>query len=109
MEPEISLVQLLTTLENEDQALSMAREVVDARAAACVQVVGPIKSVYRWKGRTREETEFLCLMKVPNDRLERLVSFVRERHPYDTPELTALPSSFVDGRFLAWARREASG
>jgi periplasmic divalent cation tolerance protein len=108
MEPEHSLVQLLTTLRTEVQAVSMARELVEARAAACVQVVGPITSVYRWEGETREEHEYLCLMKVPGERLEALVSAVRERHPYDTPEVAALPCTFVDERYLAWARREVS-
>ncbi len=56
-----------------------------------------------------EETEeFLCLLKAPSEGLERLVQFVRERHPYDTPELTAVGSTFVDERYLAWARSETA-
>jgi periplasmic divalent cation tolerance protein len=79
---------------------------VQARVAACVQVVGPILSVYRWEGRIEETEEFLCLMKAPAEGLERLASFVRNRHPYDTPELTALPARWVDERYLAWAVAE---
>jgi periplasmic divalent cation tolerance protein len=104
----VSLVQLITTLESREDALSLARQVVDARTAACVQVIGPITSVYRWEGRVEETEEYLCLMKVPGERLERLVQFVRGRHPYDTPEITALESSFVEERYLAWARSETA-
>ena len=60
------------------------------------------------EGERQEETEYLCLLKTPLDGLERLVSFVRERHPYDTPEITAVESLFTDERYLAWAR-EVSG
>ncbi len=102
------LVQLITTLESREEALSLAREAVDARTAACVQVIGPIASVYRWKGTVEDADEFLCLMKVPSEGLERLVQFVRDRHPYETPELTAVESAFVDDRYLAWARSETA-
>jgi periplasmic divalent cation tolerance protein len=104
----VSLVQLITTLESREDALSLAREVVDARTAACVQVIGPITSVYRWEGRVQETEEYLCLLKAPSEGLERLVQFVRERHPYDTPELTAVGSTFVDERYLAWTRSETA-
>ena len=104
----MSLVQLITTLESREQALSLARDAVEARTAACVQVIGPITSVYRWQGEMEETEEFLCLLKTPSEGLERLVQFVRERHPYDTPELTAVGSTFVDERYLAWARSETA-
>ncbi|HEX2069099.1 MAG TPA: divalent-cation tolerance protein CutA [Actinomycetota bacterium] len=104
----MSLVQLITTFESREQALSLARDAVEARTAACVQVIGPITSVYRWQGEMEETEEFLCLLKVPSEGLERLVQFVRERHPYDTPELTAVGSTFVDERYLAWARSETA-
>ncbi|HEX2089909.1 MAG TPA: divalent-cation tolerance protein CutA [Actinomycetota bacterium] len=104
----MSLVQLITTLESREQALSLARDAVEARTAACVQVIGPITSVYRWQGEREETEEFLCLLKVPSEGMERLVQFVRDRHPYDTPELTAVGSTFVDERYLAWARSETA-
>ena len=97
------LVHLLTTVGSRDDAMGLARAAIDARVAACVQVVGPIASIYRWHGTMEEASEYLCLLKVPSEGLDPLVSFVRARHPYDTPELTAVPSSFVDDRYLGWA------
>jgi periplasmic divalent cation tolerance protein len=98
------LVQLLTTLGSKADALALAHAAVERRMAACVQVMGPIASVYRWEEKLEQSEEFLCVMKVPTDGLDRLVAFVRERHPYDTPELTAIESSFVDDRYLSWAQ-----
>ena len=62
--------------------------------------------MFRWEGKVEEATEHLCLMKAPLEELERLVAFVRERHPYDTPEITAVESLFTDDRYLSWARSE---
>jgi periplasmic divalent cation tolerance protein len=101
-----TLVQLVTALPHRDDALSLAREVVEARLAACVQVLEPITSVYQWEGTLHEETEALCLMKVPEERVDALVERVRSRHPYDTPEIAAIPCSFADERYLAWALAE---
>jgi len=106
VDPVDSLVQLVTALPGRDAALSLAREVVEARLAACAQVVDPITSVYRWEGVVREDPETLCVMKVPKDRLGALVERVRARHPYDTPEIIAIPCSFTDDRYLAWAVSE---
>jgi periplasmic divalent cation tolerance protein len=103
------LVQLFTTLGSRADAQVLAHAVVEERMAACAQVVGPITSVYRWEGKVEESEEFLCLMKVTADGLDQLVAFVRDRHPYDTPELTAVPSSFVDERYLAWVAGEMVG
>lgn len=104
----MSLVQLITTIQSREQALELGHEAVEARAAACVQTIGPITSVYRWQDEIEETEEFLCLMKVPREGIERLVQFVRDRHPYDTPEITVVESSFVDERYLAWARSETA-
>jgi periplasmic divalent cation tolerance protein len=101
-----SLVQVFTTLATRDEALGLARAAVESRVAACVQVVGPIASVYRWEGTVQEDPEFLCLLKSPGSRLEALLRFVREHHTYDTPEITAVPSTAVDDRYLAWAVAE---
>jgi periplasmic divalent cation tolerance protein len=101
---EASLLQLFTTFADREAALTVARAVIEARLAACGQVIGPITSVYRWEQSMHEDEEYLCVLKVPAEGLDALITFVSARHPYDTPELTALPSSYVDERYLAWAR-----
>ncbi len=101
-----SLVQVMTTTETRELALELGHAAIDDRVAACVQVVGPITSVYRWKGAVEETSEFLCLLKTPSEGVEALAAFLRSRHPYDTPEITAVGSVFVDENYLAWAREE---
>jgi periplasmic divalent cation tolerance protein len=97
------LVQLVTSLPSREAALELAHAAVEAGMAACVQVLGPVTSVYRWQGAVQEDQEHLCVIKVPEAGLDAAVAFVRARHPYDTPELTAVGSAFVDARYLAWA------
>ena len=101
------LAQLITTLASREEALALGRAAVQDRVASCAQVVGPITSVYRWQAAVEEAEEYLCLLKSPSERLERLVAFVRERHPYDTPEITAV-EGIADDRYLRWARAETS-
>jgi len=102
----VRLVQLVTSLPARDDAVALARAAVEARVAACGQVVGPVTSAYRWEGAVRGEEEHLLLLKVPVEGVDALAAFIRERHPYDTPELTALDGPFIDERYLAWARAE---
>ena len=102
----MALVHVVTTVGSREDAMALAHAAVEERVAACVQVVGPVTSVYRWEGKVQESPEFLCLLKAPREGLERLVSFVREHHPYDTPEITAIESPYTDDRYLAWARAE---
>jgi periplasmic divalent cation tolerance protein len=101
----MALVQLLTALDSREDALALAYATVDARLAACAQVLGPIPSVYRWEGEVQEAEEFLCLIKTPSERLDELVAFVRDGHPYDTPELTVVESLYTDPRYLEWAQK----
>ena len=101
----MSLVQLLTAVGSREDALRLAHEAVEARVAACVQVVGPVTSVYRWEGKMEETEEYLCLMKAPSEGMDRLTEFVRQEHPYDTPEITVVESLYTDDRYLAWATR----
>jgi len=104
----MSLVQLITTLASKDEALDLARAAVGARLAACGQIGGPITSVYRWRGDLHESEEYLCVLKAPTEGLEVLAAFVRERHPYDTPEITVIEALFTDEGYLEWARAETA-
>ena len=106
MDGSDGLTQILTTFASREEALSLARAAVDARVAACVQIIGPITSVYRWQGSVEEAEEYLCLFKAPSEGAGQLSAFIRERHPYTTPELTSVRSSWVDEGYLSWAAGE---
>jgi periplasmic divalent cation tolerance protein len=87
----------------------VARTLLDARLAACVQVLGPVESRYWWQGRQETATEWLCLAKTDTALVERIVVAVRAVHSYDTPEVVATPIVAGDAAYLAWLAAETSG
>lgn len=94
--------QTLTTTPSRTTARRIARVLVDRRLAACVQIVGPIESIYRWQGRVETAREWLCLIKTSRARFREVSATIVEIHPYDTPEIVALPVSAGSRRYLDW-------
>ena len=92
----------LTTAGSEEQAMQIARGLVERRVAACVNVVRSICSVYRWKGEITEEGESLLVIKTEASRIEEVRAAVRELHSYEVPELVVLPIVDGDPDYLAW-------
>lgn len=95
-------VQVLTAVDTREHAQHIARTVVEARLAACVQVIGPVTSTYWWQGRIETAEEFLCLIKTRGDRYPELERAIREAHPYQVPEILAVPVAAGLGKYLAW-------
>lgn len=100
---------MLTTLETAEDAERMARTLVEARGAACVQVIGPIRSTYWWQGAVQAEQEYLCLAKTDAHALDRLMGLIHEHHPYDVPEITATPIVKGSQAYLDWIAAEVQG
>ena len=80
----------------------MARTLVEERHAACAQVQGPIESTYRWEGRIERAAEWYCHLKTTLAAAPGLRARLRELHPYDTPEIIALPIVDGDPTYLRW-------
>jgi periplasmic divalent cation tolerance protein len=95
-------VEAITTTDRRAAARRIARALVERRLAACVQIVGPIESTYRWQGRIETTREWLCLIKTTRARWREVVAAVEALHPYDTPELVALPIDAGSRRYLDW-------
>ncbi len=95
-------VQALMTTPSRACARRIARTLVDRRLAACVQIVGPIESIYRWQGRVETAKEWLCLIKTTRSRFRTVAVTIEELHPYDTPEVVALPIADGSQRYLEW-------
>ena len=70
--------------------------------AACAQVSGPIASTYRWQGRVETSQEWQCHLKTSADRLPDLLAWIRRLHPYDIPEIVAVPIVAGDPDYLRW-------
>jgi len=97
---------ILTTLPDPDTARQLARQLVEARLSACVNVLAPCTSVYRWQGQIQEETETPVLIKTMAERYAELETFLREHHPYELPEIVALPIEQGLPGYLDWVRTE---
>lgn len=95
-------VLVMTTLPDEADAVTFAHRLVEARLAACVNLLAGMESVYRWEGAVERERERQLVIKTTRGRIVALWERVRELHPYDVPEFIVLP--IVDGNdaYLRW-------
>jgi len=95
-------VVVLVTVGSADEAARVGRALVDERLAACVNVVGPIRSIYRWQGAVEEAAEHLMLVKARAADVPALEARVRALHSYDVPEVVALPIVAGSAPYFAW-------
>lgn len=99
-------IQVLTTVERREDAERIARELVERRLAACVQVAGPITSTYRWQGKIETAQEWQCLAKSRRELFDVIEEAIRKLHPYEVPEILATPIVSGGADYLAWLDRE---
>jgi periplasmic divalent cation tolerance protein len=90
------------TAANGEEARRIGRALVERRLVACANVLGPVESIYVWQGKLEESSEALVLMKTRADRLEAVMSAVRELHSYSCPCIVALPIEAGHAPYLAW-------
>ena len=100
--------QVSTTTDASEKAEALARSAVEARVAACGQVIGPITSVYRWQGAVETAQEWLVLFKTTAEGVEPLVAHVRAEHSYDVPEIICTPIVAGNPDYLEWLTAETS-
>jgi periplasmic divalent cation tolerance protein len=100
--------QVLTTIDSEAAAGRIAETLVTERLAACVQISGPIASVYRWRGAIERAVEWQCTVKTSGSVLEAVVARIRALHSYQQPEIIATAIASGDPEYLEWVRRESS-
>ena len=103
-----SYIQVTTTTESKEQAQTIAQNLVSAKLAACVQILGPITSTYRWKGKVETAEEWLCLIKTREGLYEELEKEIISLHSYETPEIIALPIADGSPDYLKWLENELS-
>jgi len=95
-------VVVLVTAGSADEAARVGRTLVDERLVACANVVGPIRSIYRWEGAVDEAAEHLLVMKARAADVAAIDARVRALHSYDVPEVLALPVVGGSAAYLAW-------
>lgn len=99
---------ILSTADSIELAQKLARALVEAGQAACVNIVPGIRSVYRWQGKVNEEGEWLLLIKTTADRFENVRATIRRLHTYQVPEIIAVPVIMGDPDYVSWLRQQTS-
>ena len=84
------MLQVITTIDTKEGAQKLARLLVEERLAACVQIIGPIESIYRWQGKIETAEEWQCVIKTKKDFYEKVEKFIKKHHPYEVPEIMAM-------------------
>lgn len=97
-----SAALVLVTCASEEKGAAIARSLVSEKLAACVNLVGPIRSIYRWRDKIEDDRETLLLIKTRAALVRRLEKRVRELHTYDVPEVVALRFDAGSSPYLAW-------
>lgn len=95
-------IQVLTTTSSKADAQAIADALVAQRLAACVQVIGPITSTYRWQGQVETAEEWLCIAKSRGDLYAVVEQAIRAVHPYEEPEILAVPVTAGSASYLRW-------
>jgi periplasmic divalent cation tolerance protein len=102
----MNVLLVMTTLPDAPTAERIAAELVTARLAACVNVLAPVRSVYRWKGAVETADEVPLLIKTTRERYAALEAALRVAHPYELPEIVALPVAAGLAPYLEWVAEE---
>lgn len=97
---KITLV--MTSVGTEQQAVEISEELIARRLATCINIVPCLRSIYRWKGKVCEDTEYLLLVKTPEKLFDQVSSAIREYHSYELPEILAVPVSAAEENFHKW-------
>ena len=108
MSSEDELVVVLCTVPDGTTAETLAKGLLDERLAACINAISGVKSFYRWQGKIASDTEIQLLIKTRRGRFDALAAWLDAHHPYDVPEILAVPAEQVSAAYLAWALEQTS-
>jgi periplasmic divalent cation tolerance protein len=96
------LLQIVTTTASAEEARRIGTALVERRLAACVQIVGPVESVYRWQGKIETANEWQCQIKTRQSKYTAVEAAIRELHTYEVPEILAIPINDASPAYRQW-------
>ena len=97
---------ILVTTANKEEAVRIGKEMVDAKLAACANIILGVQSIYRWKGKVVKAQEALLILKSTRPRYRALEKAIKAMHTYETPEILALPVKVGLDQYIGWVRSE---
>ena len=100
---------VFTTVDKKETAERLALQLVEQRLAACVNILGPLQSIYRWRGQVHNDPEFLLLIKTTAECSAQLRSDLKSLHPYELPECLEISVDGGSEEYLAWIAAAVSG
>lgn len=103
-----SKMQVILSSCPPSHAKLLATKLVEQRLAACVKLLGPVQSVYRWDGDVQHDNEMVLMIKTTATRWNALVEWMSEHHPYDVPELIALDAGKTAEGYLSWVLQQTA-
>lgn len=104
----MDIVQISTTTGSSEEAQRIADHLVAERLAACVQVLGPIRSTYRWRGSIETSEEFICFIKTRAELAAPVEHAIKSLHSYEDPEILTMPILGGSADYLAWVASETA-
>ncbi len=104
----MSAFRLVMVTVPKDKAEEMSQKIVVSGLAACVNIVDNARSIYKWKGELKTETESILFIKTATKKVENLIKSIREDHPYETPEIISMTISEGNPDFLNWVDEETT-
>ncbi len=102
------MIELHVTYGSNEDAVAQARAVVEAREAACANIIGTVHSLYWWNGKVEEEDETLVIFKTSEARAASAEAFIASRHPYDTPAIIRHGSVGANDDYARWVQEETA-
>ncbi|ADH85015.1 divalent-cation tolerance protein CutA [Desulfurivibrio alkaliphilus] len=99
-------LEVVTTVATKEDAERIARTLLEEHLAACVQIVGPITSMYRWQGEIERADEYQCQIKCRADHFKRIEESIARIHPYEVPEVVAHPLPACSSAYEKWLQTE---
>jgi periplasmic divalent cation tolerance protein len=99
-------VVIFVTAGSEAEAETIAQALVESRLAACVNILSPVRSIYRWEGKIADDREWLLLIKTQQERFPAVEAKVKALHSYQTPEVIALPIVQGAAQYMRWLKNE---
>ena len=95
---------ILVTTANKEEAVRIGKEMVDAKLAACANIILGVQSIYRWKGKVERAKEFLLIIKTTERRLKQLEREIARLHSYEVPEIIAVRAELVSESYFVWMK-----
>ncbi len=99
-------IQIYTTAAKKNDAEHIAKVLSGKNLSACTQIIGPITSVYQWKGKTEKSKEWLCLIKSTKGNYKKIEKIIKKIHPYELPEIIAVPIIEGSREYFNWMEKE---